>query len=251
MLGERVPTEPSPTPTTTHILRGKYVTLSGLKPEDTPTLWTGLGMPNEALFDHLPMEAPKDLEEMTRFFDGLSMERGLMMYAIRADPSRLLPRGVEHSGDSHHTTVLGIIGYLNIETANRAIEIGAVIFGPSLARTAAATEASYLLIRHAFGADEHALAPPYRRVVWKCNSLNHASGRAAERLGFVYEGCFRKHMIVKGCNRDSNWYSMVDDEWPVVKTGLEAWLAEGNFDEQGKQKETLNALREVAKVSSQ
>ncbi|OQO11936.1 hypothetical protein B0A48_03663 [Cryoendolithus antarcticus] len=251
MLGERVPTDPSPIPITTHRLRGKYVTLTGLKPEDTPSLWTGLGMPNEALFDYLPMEAPKDLEEMTRFFDGLSKERGLMMYAIRADPSRVSPKSATQQGDSDHTDILGIIGYLNIEPANRAIEIGAVIFGPSLARTAAATEASYLLIRHAFGADEHVLSPPYRRVVWKCNSLNGASGRAAERLGFVYEGCFRKHAIVKGCNRDSNWYSIVDDEWPVVSEALEAWLAEGNFDGDGKQRETLNGLREKFKVSSQ
>nr|OQO17180.1 hypothetical protein B0A51_16455 [Rachicladosporium sp. CCFEE 5018] len=251
MLGERVSTEPSPTPTTAHSLRGKYVTLTGLKPEDTPALWSGLGMPNEALFDYLPMEAPKDLEEMTRFFDGLSKERGLMMYAIRADPAKLVPRASEQRRESEHTNILGIIGYLNIEPANRAIEIGAVIFGPSLARTAAATEASYLLMRHAFGADEHAISPPYRRVVWKCNSLNVASGRAAERLGFVYEGCFRKHAIVKGCNRDSNWYSVVDDEWPMVKAALEAWLAEGNFDGDGKQRETLDVLREKAKVPSQ
>jgi RimJ/RimL family protein N-acetyltransferase len=132
---------------------------------------------------------------------------------------------------------LGMASYLRIEPEFGSIEIGNIWFGTPLQRTTAATEAIYLLARHAF--DELG----YRRLEWKCNALNAPSRRAAERFGFTFEGVFRKHLVVKGRNRDTAWYSIVDDEWPAIRAGFEAWLAPGNFDESGAQKRSLAELR--------
>jgi RimJ/RimL family protein N-acetyltransferase len=106
-------------------------------------------------------------------------------------------------------------------------------------RTRAATEAIYLLARHAF--DDLG----YRRLEWKCNALNAASRRAAERFGFTFEGVFRKHMVIKGRNRDTAWYSIIDDDWPAVRDGFERWLEPGNFDDAGAQRQSLAELRRI------
>jgi RimJ/RimL family protein N-acetyltransferase len=116
------------------------------------------------------------------------------------------------------------------------IEIGNIWFGASLRRTTAATEAIYLLAAYAF--DDLG----YRRLEWKCDSLNEASRRAAERFGFRFEGVFRQHMVVKGRNRDTAWFAITDDEWPAVRTGFQAWLDPGNLDETGRQRRTLGEL---------
>ncbi len=122
---------------------------------------------------------------------------------------------------------------MRIDPPNRAIEVGWILYTPALRRTRAATEAMYLLARHVF--DELG----YRRYEWKCHALNAASRAAALRLGFTFEGVFRQHQIVKGRNRDTAWYSMLDREWPERKRQLERWLAEGNFDSEGRQLEPL------------
>ncbi len=132
---------------------------------------------------------------------------------------------------------LGLASYLRIEPEHGSIEIGNIWFGTPLQRTTAATEAIYLLARHAF--DELG----YRRLEWKCNALNAPSRRAAERFGFTFEGVFRKHFVVKGRNRDTAWYSIVDNEWPAICAGFEAWLAPGNFDADGTQRHLLAELR--------
>lgn len=120
------------------------------------------------------------------------------------------------------------------------------MFGPVLQRSAAATEVNYLLLKNVFEPDSPGLggkSPPYRRVCWKCNHLNKKSRRAAERLGYMFEGTFRKHLIVKGRSRDSDWLSIVDDEWPVVKTALEKWLDRSNFDDEGRQIKAIDEIR--------
>ncbi|MFT3862873.1 MAG: GNAT family protein [Solirubrobacterales bacterium] len=124
---------------------------------------------------------------------------------------------------------VGRATYLRIDPHNGSIEIGNIWFGPRLRRTTAATEAIFLLARHAFE------DLGYRRLEWKCNALNAASRRAAERFGFQFEGVFRNHMIVKGRNRDTAWYSIVDSEWPRVAAGFEAFLDPANFDAEGRQ----------------
>jgi RimJ/RimL family protein N-acetyltransferase len=132
----------------------------------------------------------------------------------------------------------GIVSYLRIDTEHGSIEIGHIWFGTPLQRTTAATEAIYLLGTHAM--DELG----YRRFEWKCNALNEKSRRAAERFGFTFEGVFRNHMVVKGQNRDTAWYSITDDEWPVIRAAFEAWLSPENFEENGAQRRPLRTKGE-------
>jgi RimJ/RimL family protein N-acetyltransferase len=131
----------------------------------------------------------------------------------------------------------GMASYLNIVPAHGSIEIGHIWFAPPLQKTRGATEAIFLLMRHAF---DHL---GYRRLEWKCNALNEASMRAARRFGFTYEGTFRQHMVVKGRNRDTAWFSLLDREWPAVRAAFERWLAPANFDAAGRQRTSLGALR--------
>ncbi len=130
----------------------------------------------------------------------------------------------------------GYASYLRIELIHRVLEVGNIVYLPKLQRTADATEAMYLMMHYAF--EELG----YRRYEWKCDSKNMPSRRAAGRLGFQFEGIFRQHMIVKGRNRDTAWFSIVDTEWPARKTALEAWLSTENFDVNGRQKVSLSAL---------
>jgi RimJ/RimL family protein N-acetyltransferase len=138
---------------------------------------------------------------------------------------------------------LGLASYLRIEPGHGTLEIGHIWFGPPLQRTAEATEAIYLLARHAF--DDLG----YRRLEWKCNALNAASRRAAERFGFTFEGVFRKHQIVKGRNRDTAWYAITDDEWPRIRAGFEAWLGPENFNLDGSQRRSLGELQGGSSVA--
>ena len=129
---------------------------------------------------------------------------------------------------------------MEIRPNTRVIEVGHICYSPALQRTALATEAMYLLARYIFE------QLGYRRYEWKCNVLNAPSYRAAPRLGFAYEGLFRQHMIVKGRNRDTAWFSMLDGEWPARKAAFERWLAPDNFDGDGRQKTSLAALNAKA-----
>ena len=130
----------------------------------------------------------------------------------------------------------GQASYLRMTPEFGAIEIGHIWFGVPLQRTTAATEAIYLLARHVF--DDLG----YRRLEWKCNALNAASRRAAERFGFRFEGVFRNHQVVKGRNRDTAWFAITDDDWPAVRGGFQAWLAPENFDGRGRQRRSLGEL---------
>jgi RimJ/RimL family protein N-acetyltransferase len=131
----------------------------------------------------------------------------------------------------------GMASLMRIVPEHGVIEIGHIWFAPPMQRTRQATEAIYLLARHAF--DDLG----YRRFEWKCDSLNLPSRRAAERFGFVYEGVFRQHMVVKGRNRDTAWFSIIDGEWPAVRAAFVAWLAPENFDEKGRQRRSLSEIR--------
>jgi RimJ/RimL family protein N-acetyltransferase len=124
---------------------------------------------------------------------------------------------------------IGWCSLMRIDPANRVIEVGHILFTPLLQRTPAATEAIYLAARYVFE------DLGYRRYEWKCNNCNEPSKRAAVRYGFTYEGLFRQHLILKGRNRDTAWFSMLDSEWPARKAAFEAWLAPENFDAEGRQ----------------
>ncbi|HEY2467671.1 MAG TPA: GNAT family protein [Terracidiphilus sp.] len=130
----------------------------------------------------------------------------------------------------------GYASYMRMDPANGVVEVGNILMAPSLQRTTAATEAMYLMARHIF--EELG----YRRYEWKCNANNAPSRRAALRYGFTFEGIFRQHMVVKGQNRDTAWFSMIDSEWPARKAAFEAWLEPVNFDANGRQIKTLTQL---------
>jgi len=129
--------------------------------------------------------------------------------------------------------VAGYASYMRIEPVHGVVEVGNILLAPSLQRTTAATEAMFLMASHIF-------AQGYRRYEWKCNALNLPSRRAAERLGFTFEGIFRQHMVVKGQSRDTAWFSMLDSEWPARKQAFQAWLALENFDSEGRQRQSLS-----------
>jgi RimJ/RimL family protein N-acetyltransferase len=131
--------------------------------------------------------------------------------------------------DNQSTDAVGYASYLRIEPSHRVIEVGNILYTPRLQRTRGATEAMFLMARHAFEDLR------YRRYEWKCNALNEPSRRAALRLGFRFEGIFQQHMIVKGRNRDTAWYAMLDGEWPDRKVAFEQWLSPENFDAEGRQ----------------
>ena len=132
----------------------------------------------------------------------------------------------------------GMAAYLRMSPDHGSIEMGHIWLSPCLQRTREATEALYLMMRHAF--DDLG----YRRLEWKCDAVNAASRRTARRLGFSYEGTFYRHLIVKGLNRDTAWYAMLEEEWPAVRSVFENWLRPENFDDEGRQRSPLAVPRE-------
>ncbi len=132
---------------------------------------------------------------------------------------------------------LGVASYLRAQPEVGVIEVGHINYAPPLQRRAAATEAMFLMMARVF--EELG----YRRYEWKCDALNDASRRAAERLGFVFEGVFRQATMYKGRNRDTAWYAITDRDWPALKRAYEAWLDPANFDAAGRQKARLSELR--------
>lgn len=132
---------------------------------------------------------------------------------------------------------------MRIVPEHGVIEIGSILWGPAIARTRVATEALFLFARYAFD------ALGYRRFEWKCNALNEPSRRAAARFGFTFEGIFRQHMMVKGKNRDTAWFSIIDGDWPALREAFERWLEPDNFDHGGRQNQRLEAFRQTAGLS--
>ncbi|KAI5456931.1 acyl-CoA N-acyltransferase [Mariannaea sp. PMI_226] len=209
-------------------LHGRFVSLVPLRPEHA-----------EASFKHLG--GSENAHLWTYMFGGPYEDPAVWRNTIESWSDKTDPffftvlSGPESDPASEP---VGQMSYLNIVPDHRRIEIGSIILGELLKQTRAATEAFYLLIKHAFE-DLN-----YLRVEWKANHLNKPSLSAAERLGFVFEGIFRKHMIIKGRRRDTAWFSITDDEWPHVKQAFERWLSEENFDEDGKQRKSLKEIRQ-------
>jgi RimJ/RimL family protein N-acetyltransferase len=199
---------------------GRYVTIEPLDPaKHTEALWQGLGgEQNESLWLYMP-DGP--------FLDRAAFDTNMQAKAISEDPLFFA------IVDRQTNLAVGRTTLMRIDPPNRVIEVGGIIFTRALQRSRGATEAMYLLARYVF--DELG----YRRYEWKCNALNEPSRRAALRLGFSFEGIFRQHMIIKGKNRDTAWFSMLDSEWPARKREFERWLDESNFDSAGNQKTGL------------
>lgn len=205
--------EPERTP-----LAGRYVSLVPLSSAHYAELYAATcGPGDESRWTYLPAEMPANLPAFWM----------LMAQRIEDDPTTyvIVPEG---GGPA------GVLSLCAIDPANGSMEVGWVLFGKDLQRTRAATEAVHLLQAHAF--DDLG----YRRFEWKCDSLNEPSRRAAERLGFTYEGRFRNHRVVKGRNRDTDWFSITDAEWPAIRERHEAWLDPANFDDSGLQRSPLS-----------
>lgn len=134
--------------------------------------------------------------------------------------------------DRESNKALGVASYLRIDPNARSIEVGWITYSPQLQQSRIATEAMFRMMKFAF-------ENGYRRYEWKCNALNEASRLAALRLGMTYEGTFRQAVIVKGRNRDTSWFSILDSEWPTMKVNFEEWLSESNFDSIGQQHKSL------------
>lgn len=141
--------------------------------------------------------------------------------------------------DSTSGEAIGVASYLRISPSSGSIEVGHLNFSPKLQRTPAATEAMFLMMRHAFELG-------YRRYEWKCDSLNDPSRQAALRLGLSFEGIFHQATVRKGRNRDTAWYAAIDKEWPALCTAFDRWLSPSNFDEQGHQRVSLSSLTRAA-----
>lgn len=207
------------------ILRGNLVRLEPLDPgRHGPDLYGASHGPDTDphLWDYLPDGPFADDAAFNSWLKGAARSDDPLFFAVV---------------DAATGRAQGMVSYLRIVPAHGVIEIGYIWFGPALQRTRGATEAIYLLARHVF--DDLG----YRRLEWKCNALNERSRRAAERLGFAFEGIFRQHMVVKGRNRDTAWYAMLDSEWPLARTAFERWLAPENVDGSGRQRRSLAEFR--------
>ncbi|HEX4487982.1 MAG TPA: GNAT family protein [Terriglobales bacterium] len=201
-------------------LRGRVVSIVPLNPEaHAEAIYKGShGGDRDALWDWL-FDGP--------FPDLAAFKSSLQQKAKSEDPLFFA------IVDNKTGQAVGHATYMRIEPAHRVVEVGNILYTRALQRTFGATEAMYLMARHAFE------DLGYRRYEWKCNALNAPSRRAALRFGFTFEGIFRQHLIVKGRNRDTAWFSMLDSEWPARKAAFERWMAPSNFDADGKQKTKL------------
>ncbi|MBD1585970.1 GNAT family N-acetyltransferase [Pseudomonas typographi] len=204
-------------------IEGRFMRLEKLEPaRHGDDLWKLLHGPaaDEKQWEYLPYGPFGDRERFDIWLDG---------YAVSPDPLGYCVVD-KQSGQAQ-----GILSLMSIVPAHGRIEIGHVAFSSAMQRTPKGTEAIYLLGNMIFSLG-------YRRVEWKCDDENARSKRAAERFGFTFEGVFRQHMVVKGHNRDTAWFSIRDSDWPAIAQGFEAWLAEANF-KQGQQIHSLETLR--------
>ncbi len=201
------------------VLDGRYARLEPIAPAHAMDLLTAVTVPDLAeRFAYLPSDPPSSV---------VGFEQWIAQQSALSDPIvfAVVDRVTGHAG--------GWQQMMRIEPQHGVIEIGYIYWGPSIARTRLATEALYLFARHVF--DDLG----YRRFEWKCNDRNEPSKQAARRFGFTFEGVFRQHMIVRGQNRDTAWFSMLDSEWPARRAAFERWLDPDNFDAEGHQRQPL------------
>ncbi len=223
LLGSLVDTTPRGLPARVTV-QGKYCVLEPLHRRHAADLWRA------SQYGSKVGDESWDYLSYGPFVDEASMSRHVADFCVKQDHVAWALRPLATGMASGWLTLMDIQPY------NATIEMGNIWFGPSMQRTRAATEAVYLALRVAME------DLGYRRMVWKCNSLNAPSRRAAERYGFTYEGCLRAHMVVKGRWRDSTFYSMLDSEWPHCRNAFAAWLGAANFGPDG------TALRGLAEL---
>ena len=214
-----------PLPPRPVVLEGRYVRLEPLAAGHAPALFESLGGDaNADLWTYrLDLDPPDTVEETAVMVEHGAVGSDHLTFAVVP-----LADGVAR----------GLTSLYRIDPANGSIEVGGIVYARSLQRTPASTEATYLLARHLI--DELG----YRRFEWKLDSCNEPSAAAARRLGFTYEGRHRQAIVYKGRNRDTDWFSIVDAEWPAIRERIEAWLDPANFDDDGRQRTALSTGRQ-------
>ncbi len=208
-------------------LQGKYARLEHLDPaRHSADLFKAYSV-DDTLWDYMPDGPFHSAASFHRWAQKAAMSDDPLFYAIT---------------DLESGRICGQASFLRVAPESGSVEVGYICFSPALQRTRAATEAMYLMMRWAFEAG-------YRRYEWKCNALNMPSRRAAQRLGFSYEGIFRQATVVKGRNRDTAWFACIDSEWPALKEAFDTWLAPSNFDGAGQQRDRLGNLTGLVRVA--
>ncbi|WP_426417899.1 GNAT family N-acetyltransferase [Aestuariirhabdus sp. LZHN29] len=210
-------------------MRGQYCTLTPLKMnEHAASLYQAFCEDAKgANWTYLPYGPFQDFDGFNEWLSGCTTKDPLF-YAIV---------------DKKTSTAIGLASYLRIEPSVGVVEVGHIHFSPQLQKKPMATESMYLMMKYVF--DQLG----YRRYEWKCDALNVASRKAALRLGFKFEGIFRQATIYKGRNRDTAWFSVLDSEWPALKTAFEHWLNTDNFSAEGLQKHSLQDCVNATKLS--
>jgi len=204
-------------------IEGRWVTLEPLGVRHSIELYDATCGPDRAAgWTYLSDEMPTSPAAHAEYVDRRIATAGLVSLAIRP------PGG----------TASGVASFMRADPANGSVEVGSILLGPALRRTTAATEAMFLMARHAF-------AKGYRRYEWKCDALNAPSRAAAVRLGFTYEGTFRQAVVYKGRNRDTAWFSITDREWASLAPAYERWLAPGNFEDESTGRGQHTSLSEL------
>lgn len=206
-----------PPPPSRAPMTGRYVRLEPLSPAHAADLHHA-NSESDAIWDYLPYGP---------FPDETAYRAWVETVADRDDPLFFAIRNLETGRWG------GVASYLRVTPEAGTIEVGHINFAPDLQRTRAATEAMALMMARAFETG-------YRRYEWKCNALNMGSRRAAQRLGFSYEGIFRQAAVIKGRNRDTAWFAAIDAEWPRLRAAFDAWLDPANFDSAGRQHKPLS-----------
>lgn len=227
-LGQVLDNWTPPSPPDGAVLKGRYAELAPLSAQDHAALLYRHYAGHDAVWDYMPVGPFSSAAQYHRWVRDNETSRDPYFYAIR-------------NKETGHWE--GTASYLRITPQSGSIEVGFIAFSPDLQRTRAATDAMYLMMKWAFEVG-------YRRYEWKCDALNAPSRRAAQRLGFSYEGVFRQATVVKGRNRDTAWFAVIDKEWPALKEAFEGWLAPANFDADGQQIERLGDLTRLVRVAS-
>ncbi|THF48656.1 GNAT family N-acetyltransferase [Allorhizobium terrae] len=213
---------PAPAPVT---LEGRFIVIEPFaRDRHLQSLWDGLGGDAgvNALIRYFPNDDFKGVEDFGDWLEGANASGSLITHVFRNKADNAL---------------VGMASLMRPDPKNGVVEVGSVAHGPAMKRSPLSTEAHYLLARHVFE------DLGYRRYEWKCHNENAPSKITAARYGFTFEGVFRQHVISKGKNRDTAWFSMIDGEWPLLKAAFEAWLDPQNFDDQGQQKQRLEDIR--------
>lgn len=227
-FGASVPGWVAPDRPVGSVLDGRWVRLERLEADahaaDLHRAYSG----HDALWDYLPYGPFGSAAGYHRWVKDAASGTDPLFYVLRDKASG-------HCG--------GVASYLRISPEAGSIEVGHICLAPEIARGRAWSEAMFLLMEWAFAAG-------YRRYEWKCDARNLPSRRAAQRLGFSYEGVFRQMSVVKGRNRDTAWFSVIDSEWPGLRAAYDAWLAPSNFDAKGHQRERLSDLTRLVRAGS-